>query len=435
MRFATSSPRLLALIVLSATPFATLAAQDKPLPPSESTDPPVNTAPDPAPEPGDVSPDDEIEIVWPLHDPPEHGDYVRLGGLITATATDYGDDNAKDDGFDLDAIDLIATGRFGNGVFLIDIDTLGEDTKYNLREAWIEGPVAPHHWLRVGQLRSALSSEFATREEDLPVPGYGFNTWMTGRYGPGVRIDGDLANDDSSVWWGATLTGIKEGDLRKNDVGGPQLAVRFDITPTTDARGEFEGAFFGGAVAWAGDVHGPLHLENPVDVTVITTSSLHGDERQSWALEGGWRTERARAGAEFANVQFSDVDTGPSDETFSDNEAFTAWVAYNVQGRTPAWKRGAWQPYMLKHGDEMPIELGLRFSHANIDGDFFGAGLAAPGLAARNVDSLTASAAAYVTALTKVSLGWVRTNADAPVGNFGGDHNDDSFVMRLDQRF
>ena len=108
---------------------------------------------------------------------------IHLGGQLAVDAIAYDKDNKKDSGLRWETVNLRITGSYMNKFhFYIEPDLLGIDTKNNLHEAWAGWDITPAFQVKVGQIRVALNSEFATRQEDFPSIDYGFSSYLDGRY-------------------------------------------------------------------------------------------------------------------------------------------------------------------------------------------------------------------------------------------------------------
>lgn len=364
---------------------------------------------------------------------PGTGSRLRPGGLLSLEAVDYDGDNARGDGLDTEAVSLRLSGAAGELELFADVDVDGEETRHNLREAWVEGRLGEATWLRAGWLRVAPGSEGATREEDLPLPGYAYNGWQHTRFAPALAVDGLLSD---WLWWQAAATAGHASDLAGEAQDEPALVARLVASAPRGANGRFGGWFAGVGVARASDLDGPLQMETPLDQVTFDTPELQGTGRSTLSLEFGWAGERTRFAVETADTRLDEVALpGGGEESFDEVGAWTALLAFNLRGRAPAWERGGWQPYDLQRGDELPIELAFRYSNADIDRDLFDLGVTTYDPSSQETRTLTAALAAYLAPLTKLTLGWVGVIADHELAPFGGTSRDSSFVLRLDQRF
>lgn len=369
-------------------------------------------------------------------DPPAPGeDPLRVGGLLSLEAIDWDDTNRRDEGFDTqtEAASLRLSGMLRGLRVFVDLDLDGEETRHNLREAWGEGRIGEATWLRAGWLRVALGTEFATREEDLPLTGYAYNSWQHARYAPAVQVDGLLSD---WLWWQATATAGHASDLAGEAQDEPTLAARLVASAPRGEDGRFTGWYGGVGVAQASDLDGPLRIETPLDQATFSTPDLDGTGRSTLSIEFGYAGEVTRFAFETADTRLDEVSLpGGGEESFDEVGAWTALLAFNLRGRAQAWERGGWQPYRLHAGDELPIELAFRYSNADIDRDLFDLGVATYDPSSQETRTFGASLAAHLAPLTRVSLGWVKVIADQELTELGGTTRDSSFVLRLDQRF
>lgn len=376
-----------------------------------------------------------LEAVMP-GDPPAPGvDPLRLGGLLSLEAIDWDDTNRRDDGLDTqtEAASLRLHGTWRGLRLFVALDLDGEETRHNLREAWGEGRIGEATWLRAGWLRVALGTEFATREEDLPLTGYAYNSWQHARYAPAVQVDGLLSD---WLWWQATATAGHASDLAGEAQDEPTLAARLVASAPRGEDGRFTGWYAGFGVAQASDLDGPLRVETPMDQATFSTPDLDGTGRSTLSIEFGFAGEVTRFAVETADTKLDEVALpGGGEESFDEVGAWTAMLAFNLRGRAQPWERGGWQPYRLRQGDELPVELAFRYSNADIDRDLFDLGVTTYDPSSQETRTLGVSLAAHVTPLTRVSLGWVKIIADQELTELGGTTRDSSFVLRLDQRF
>jgi hypothetical protein len=384
------------------------------------------------PELAATAPEDEpwIEVVWPGQPTPA-GDYLRVGGLVSLELINWDQGNEKHDGLDLDALSLLLSGRVGEFDFFVDGDLDGEDTRHNLREAWLEHTLGTDHWVRAGWLRVAQGSELATREEDLPHVGYGFTSWENGRFGPGVSVDGYAL---PWFWWQATATAGYDTNLAGDQIDEPQGSFRLLAVPPRGPDGAFEGLFGGFGMSKTTKVDGNVHVETPFDEMEFETVDMEGDSRSFLALEAGYRRGGFRAGGEWTDGKISSVELpAGNNQSYDEIGRYTFWFSWNFRGPAPVWSRGRWLPYDLKPGDEMPLELAVRYSNADIDRDFFDDGLATFGPSVNEARTITVTLSTYLQPSTRVGFSYLDTVSDQVSNNWG--EKDHSYLLRLDQRF
>ena len=143
-----------------------------------------------------------------------------VGGRLAGDATRYGHANEKTDSGSLRAARLDLHGVDGDWVFLVEVDIKGTDSRSNLGSAWLAYTFDERLRIRAGQIRQAMNSEFASQPEDLPLPGYSFSSYASGRHGPGVAIDGAFLEDQIHYELSATFgTGYDlEGEHLDSDL-------------------------------------------------------------------------------------------------------------------------------------------------------------------------------------------------------------------------
>ncbi|HYN64497.1 MAG TPA: hypothetical protein VES36_07830, partial [Candidatus Limnocylindrales bacterium] len=88
-------------------------------------------------------------------------------GLLSVQGIYWGDRNQSDNELQTKTATVIVTARHGDDFLLwFEPDFDGEDTRNNLSELWGEWTLGRDQWLRVGQFKVAMGTEFATRAED-----------------------------------------------------------------------------------------------------------------------------------------------------------------------------------------------------------------------------------------------------------------------------
>jgi hypothetical protein len=198
------------------------------------------------------------------------GDFrLEIGGHITLDAIKYGYANERHSGLEFDYATLIISGQFKLLSWRIEPDLLGRNTPSNLYDAWGSLAICPELRITAGQFRIALGSEYATREENLPFAGYGFTSYLDGRYDVGLRIDGDLLK--SMLWYEATAT-LGEGfDPEGNRLESPLFALRLVGHPfgwIKDDAGfwrSLQGFYAGVSIAHTTDFDDPIMLATPFE--------------------------------------------------------------------------------------------------------------------------------------------------------------------------
>ena len=412
------------------------------LPAQEDSQAAVSAAP-PAAATGWIDP--VLPAEWQDPDePPEPPDEWAwdADGLLSLHATDWGGRNASDNGIDTQTATIIVTGRYGDDFLLwIEPDFDGENTRHNLSELWGEWAFDPYRWVRVGQFRVALGTEFETRAEDLLFVGYAYPTWLYGRYDTGVRYD---AYAGDNLWWALAATAGEgfdlEGEKRENPLG----LIRVALTPDQHVRDgvrEFEGLFGGAAFAYSPDGDDHIIQDTPLGQTTFTTPDLDGEAEQFFHWEGGLRTGSFRAGLENVAGKVTEVPSGAPGDT-NDMEELTSWagyVAWNFTGDAPRWERGGWAPYtQADHdaGKELPIELGFRYSNSDMDRDLFDLGVVSFDNSSQETRTLSTALSAHLNPDTRLALQWLYVIVDDNgLPPFDGEDRTSNIVLRWDQWF
>lgn len=364
-----------------------------------------------------------------------------LGGHLGVQAVVHGERSRKSDGLETDIASVQLCGASPGGTeVLVDADLDGEDTRHNLSEAWIAGDTGAFGRIRAGLLRAALGSEFATRGEDLPFVGRAFPSSLLGRTDLGVAVDGrPVPNLFASLTATAGEGFGSEGERRS----GQQIGVRVMATPEPDADGAFDGPFAGVAFAYVSDYDEPIHLATPVEQTVFTTPRLAARRARFAVLELGARMGSFRGGIEHVFGEglqsagtgvFGAPTPGGDVVDFEQLGAWSLFVAWTFGGVAPHWERGGWAPRDTPPGD-MPMELALRYSNADIDRALFDEGITTYDPSSQEVRTFDAAFGVQVRPATRLLLSWVRVLADDDLTTLGGTNRATSWVLRWDERF
>jgi len=390
-----------------------------------------------------------IEYYWDANDGLRirgDGFELRTGGRLVIDAVRYGHANERTSGLEVDDARLYITGGYDIFDFRIEPDLVGVDTPRNLYEAWAAVDLDPALRIAAGQMRVALGSEFATREEDLPLVGYGFTSYLDGRYDTALRADGALLGD--SLWYEATATtgngfGL-EGRLRRNEQYSLRLVAHplqwFGCEEGTAAGG----LFVGFALARSPDGDEPIVLATPFESTVFRTPDLDGDAAKWRHLELGYRNGPFRAGWESVTGSADNVPVGGGQT--KDMDQLTAWSLFaslNLTGEEQVWERGRWKwtspsgEGRLRGWLALPgrLEAGARYSNADIDRNLFVYGLTGYDPSTQEVRTFSLDLNWYPDDRFAVTLGWVKTLADHELSTFGGTSRDSSFVLRVGVTF
>ncbi|MHC5212206.1 MAG: hypothetical protein ACYTG2_15925 [Planctomycetota bacterium] len=365
---------------------------------------------------------------------------VELSGLLSILAIDHGTPNREDTDLDTEAASLILQGWYGDRFrFWIEPDLDGEDTPRNLVEAWAEARLARERWLRAGQFRVALATEFATRAEDLPVPGHAFTSWLGGRTDTGVRLDGYAEPD---VWYECVATTGSGFDMEGKRREHPQLSFRGVFTSDPVDPHDFQGCYAGFGLAYSPDGDDHILLMTPAEQTVFTTADLGGDEALFVAWELGVRHGPFRAALETLNGTISGVPVPGGEEDMDQLDAWTLLLAWSLRGEAPRWERGAWTAYGpedFEEGKPLPIEFAYRYSNADIDRKLFDMGLTSYAVSSQETRTLSAAITAYTSPDTRWMLAWVGTIADRELGfgqpDFDNDNRARNWILRWDHWF
>lgn len=374
--------------------------------------------------------------------------YGAIKGIV------YGHANRRDNGLELDAATLRVEGRLGRASFVVEPDLVGVDSRNRLFEVTASYDIDDDHRVSIGQFRLALSSDYATRESDLPFIGYGFPSHLTGRYDIGVRVDGSVADD--LLYYEASAT-IGEGfGLEGQDRESPGVSLRLVAHPArlwsdeiddraTAATAALDGLFFGIGLAWMTEYDDPLLVTNPVESVVFTTGDLDADGARFTHLEAGYTYGPLSFSGERVLAALDSVPVGGG--ATEDIDQISSWAvtaAWNLTGEPRRWHRGGWQ----SGGDDAPrslaliedftrgrIELASRYANADIDRELFDSGLTTYDPSTQEVRTFEVELNWYRSRAVRLGLGYVRTIADHELSTLGGKNRDSSYFARLDVRF
>ncbi|MHC4820349.1 MAG: hypothetical protein ACYTDX_01345, partial [Planctomycetota bacterium] len=112
----------------------------------------------------------------------EAGTRYDFGGRFTVDTIKWGYRNRRDSGVEAGDARPTFTATSLNLQAHLELDLLGRDTPRNLYEAWAGAWLSRQIRVRLGQMRIPLGTEFASREEHLPLPGYAFVSHLDGRW-------------------------------------------------------------------------------------------------------------------------------------------------------------------------------------------------------------------------------------------------------------
>jgi hypothetical protein len=374
------------------------------------------------------------------------GDFsLEIGGHIALDAVKYGYANKRRSGLEFDDATLIISGQFKSLSWRIEPDLLGRNTPGNIYDAWGSLAICQELRLTAGQFRVALGSEYATRKENLPFAGYGFTSYLDGRYDVGFRIDGDLLK--RMLWYEATAT-LGEGfDPEGNRLESPLYALRLVGHPfgwIKDTAGfwrSLQGFFAGVSIAHTTDFDDPIMLATPFESRVFKTRDLEGDSGQWMHYEFGYHRGPFRLAYEHVSGSADDVPTARGGKEDMDQlTAFVVYASWNITGEEQVWRSGGWvKPAKASSGrngffDFLPgrWELGVRYSNADIDRDLFTYGYTYYGQSTQEVRTFSLNLNWQPRDQVRLSAGWVKTIADQDLATFGDTDRDSSFILRFE---
>jgi len=359
--------------------------------------------------------------------------HLHVGGRFAVDAIRYSYANARRSGVEFDAAQLVFEGAYKDRFrFRIEPDLMGVDTTYNLFQAWGSWKFCEAAEVTAGLIRVALGSEFATPQEDFPLIGYSFTSYLDGRYDWGARLDGEVFRE--TFWYELTGTVGSGFNVDGKRLGSPQLSVRMIAKPFQFLKlPALNGLFLGGSFAFSPGYDDPITLTTPFDSTVFTTPKLDGGKATWLHLEIGWHWGPVRLGAEQILGAVDDVPVGGGHEI--DMDQLTSWVLYgawNITGETTLWRRGRWQPVGAPKYGFGRFEVGSRYSNADIDRRLFTYGITGYNPSTQEVRTFTLNLNWYPMEGLRLSAGWVKTIADHELSTFGDTNRDSSFILRLE---
>ena len=376
---------------------------------------------------------------------------LHFGGRLALDFTRWDRRNANHSGFDLAALrPLFEADVNGRSQLRAELDLVGTDSKRHSYDLWVRQEFGRHLALQLGQIRVAMGSEYATREENLPLIGYGFTSYLTGRYDLGARVTVDPHAGLHGELVGTLGSGFGLEGEGKDD---PLLMGRFTIEPLRAHGPEWlRGLYFGAAAAYQPRFRDELRVTTPLQSTVFATGELRAD-RAAWALvEAGWRCGPLRFGFEGTRGVLDNVDVaGPGVKDMDELFAWTACASVLLSGDSVTWSRGRWGAFkraparvrpvedaftaLRVRGVDGPIELAVRYSNADLDRDLFRSGLASYDPSTQEVRTFSANLIFHLAPGSRFQVGAVRTLADHELSTFGGANRDTSLVARLEIDF
>lgn len=367
---------------------------------------------------------------------------LHIGGYFALDAIKYGHANARESGLEFDEARLVLEGWYKSFSMRIEPDLLGVDTPRNLYEAWVEVAIDPALRLRAGQMRIALGSEFATREQDQSLIGYGFPSHLDGRYDTALCVDGNLA--DGAAWYEAAAAAGHGFGLEGYRRSEAQYSVRLVVFPFHPFdSGTLGGFFVGASTAFSPGGDDPIFLATPLESIVFRTPDLGGDKTYWNHLEIGYNAGSVRCGLERVRGTVDDVLIGGGLTT--DMDKLTAWCAHaalSLSGAEQIWERGGWsRPRPGENGagvlGSLPgeWELAARYANADIDRDLFVFGLTDYNSSTQEVRTFSIDLSCSLDERVRLSIGWLKTIADHELDTFGGTNRDSSLFLRGELRF
>jgi len=415
-----------------------------------------------------------------VHADPRRGAFVHLGGVLELDYRDYGSDNVRDDGFDMERAVLRLEGAASpEWSYRFAGDLVGTDTRGGFEEAWVAWSEERSLRVRGGLLEMPLGFDSAFAEEDLPFGGYGFSSYADLQTDWGAGIDGELGDGLLSY---EVQVGAGEGfDLLGNYRDSPRASGRLVAYPfrgtsevrIADRRIPLDGAFIGFGGAWSPEFRGDFEVATPVENVLFRAEDLRADEARFWHWLFGWDAGPVRLAYEAvlgevfeqwfgSGSGFFGVDTPGGGEVDLDQvgtwEAGISWMVtgerydsrpgrvrevrlgdYETRhGGTIETSRGREMGFLAPvAGERLPwaLELYSRYSNADIDRGFFDAGLASYSFSSQEFRTATVGANWFANWPYRLGVAVVRTIADQSPAAYGGDDRDTTFQVELELRF
>ncbi len=380
------------------------------------------------------------------------GGELHLGGRFALDAVAYGSDNVRDDGLEIEDARLTIEGAFDRLALRLEPDFKSENSRRHLFEAWGEYGFCPEFRVRAGQFRVAFTSDFGTRGETLPYPGYDFLSMLTGRHDIGLAVDGDLFGE--RLWYGLFATAGSGFGVAGQDAESPLLAGRIFARPFGGVESEFPGflraIYLGGALAEFSDFDDTVELETPLGNHIFRSMELDGSSGSLIAFEAGIAWGPVRFGYEHAVVSVDGVPLDGDEEDLDDFLAFGWQFAWNVTGEDQAWSRGGWavpDPETKAEWAECfpgRLELGISWSNGDMDRNVILGELTRDGVESDETEVWQVFLSWYPNPRTRIGIGFVHTAAQEELQSiggtsamkaFGGDDSDLSFVLRIEHVF
>jgi len=377
---------------------------------------------------------------------------LHFGGRVALDFVKWDQRNSNDSGFKFGALrPLVDVDVAGRTQLRAEFDLDQVDSKRGCYDLWFRQEVGRRAALQLGQIRVAMGSEYATREENLPLFGYGYTSYLTGRYDLGLRATLDPS---AALHLEGALTAGSGFGLEGEGKDDPQLMGRITLEPLRARGPEFlRGLWIGGSLAWQPAYRDELVVATPLQTTLFTTSELRGENATWVLLEAGWRRGPMRIGVESTRGLISDVEVpGGGHHDIDQLFAWTAYASLFLSGEQPVWQAGRWTRHaraptripadekeemtrIMQHPSEMPIEIAARYSNGDLDRSLFDLGFTTYDPSTQEFRTFSANLIFHVMPGTRVFLGAERTIADDDLSVFGGSNRDTSFLMRIEIAF
>jgi hypothetical protein len=377
---------------------------------------------------------------------------LRFGGRFALDFVRWDRRNSASSGVEFGALrPLFEADVGGRTQFRAELDLDDVDSRRGAFDLWVRQEIGRHLAVQLGQVRVAMGSEYATREENSPLIGRSFTSYLTGRHDLGL-----LATVDPHAglhFEGAATLGSGFG-LEGEGKDDPLVMGRAVFEPLRQ-RGPalLRGFFVGASMAWQPSFRDELLLATPYQTPVLTTRDLRAGHAAWGLFEVGWRHGPFRSGFELARGVLNDV--GLPGGGHHDVDQLTAWTAYAsvfLGGGSPQWNGGRWTRHGRPKGridaerreepgwiviDSRggPIELALRYSNADIDRSLFQSGLTSYDPSTQEVRVADVNLVFHLNPGQRFSIGAARTIADHELSVFGGANRDTSFLARFEIDF
>lgn len=377
---------------------------------------------------------------------------IFLGGRFVADIIRYGHANERDNGVELDTVRPVIRGEHGERKEIrwwLEPDLLGVDTPRNLYEAWGSYEFFPSLRIKAGQFPMALGTEFGSREERLPMAGYGYTSQINGRWDVGLRLEGSLWQ--GVLWYEGTVA-AGEGfgnEGRRQD--GERYAARTVWHPFRRVDpaesiifNRLKGFYLGAGFAYDHGFDNPFVFTTPYESRVFSSADVDADYALWLHLESGYYVGAFRVGYEINRGRVRNVPVGGGvDVNMNEADTWTVFSSYNITGEKHRWERGGWtSPHVTVSdwswtGDIWPgrWEVAGRVSDMDMDSEYFAYGFAQFGMSSRRARTWALNLNWYPKTDIRVSLGWALTNAKDDLFVFGNHRHDSSYLLRFELAF